>query len=83
MGLGYWTSEHLVYDTKSGELLTDRPWTYYVPQARDIPQNFNVYLRKNSYSLTAVLGSKGKFSSFTLVFSCNDWHNNNIGFVIS
>lgn len=60
MGLGYWTCENLVYDPKSGELLTNRAWNYHVPQARDIPQNFKVYLKKNSYSLPAILGSKSK-----------------------
>ncbi|KAI8431972.1 hypothetical protein MSG28_004503 [Choristoneura fumiferana] len=36
MGLGLWTSEHLVY-APSGRLLTDRTWTYKPPGARDIP----------------------------------------------
>ncbi|KAJ2951524.1 hypothetical protein O0L34_g13676 [Tuta absoluta] len=60
MGLGYWTSEHLVYDENTGELLTDRTWNYYVPQARDIPQDFRVYFRKNSYGPSVVLGAKSK-----------------------
>ncbi|CAB3227915.1 unnamed protein product [Arctia plantaginis] len=58
MGIGYWTSEKLVYDKKTGELLTDRTWNYYVPQARDIPQDFRVYFRKNSYSNKILFGSK-------------------------
>ncbi|CAH2041771.1 unnamed protein product, partial [Iphiclides podalirius] len=58
MGLGYWTSENLVYDTNSGELLTNRTWDYWVPQARDIPQDFRIYFRKKSYSTDAILGSK-------------------------
>lgn len=62
MGLGYWTCENLVYDSNSGELLTDRTWNYYVPQARDIPQDFRVYLRKKSYSTQAIFGSKGMAS---------------------
>ncbi|CAB3227927.1 unnamed protein product [Arctia plantaginis] len=57
MGLGYWTSEHLVY-ASSGENLTDRTWHYYVPLARDIPQDWRVYLRKNSYSDDIVFGAK-------------------------
>lgn len=60
MGLGYWTSEQLVYDPDSGELLTDRTWTYHVPQARDIPQDFRVYFRNNSFSDPRVLGAKGE-----------------------
>lgn len=59
MGLGYWTSEKLVYDPKTGELLTNRTWEYDVPEARDIPKSFNVYLKKNSYSNDLILGSKG------------------------
>ncbi|KAJ8719331.1 hypothetical protein PYW08_011506 [Mythimna loreyi] len=58
MGLGYWTCENLVYDNNTGELLTDRTWNYYVPQARDIPQDLRVYLRKKSYSTKAIFGSK-------------------------
>ncbi|RVE48202.1 hypothetical protein evm_007156 [Chilo suppressalis] len=58
MGLGYWTSEKLVYDKKSGELLTDRSWNYYVPQARDIPRDFRIYFREKSYSSKTVLGAK-------------------------
>ncbi|KAJ2951519.1 hypothetical protein O0L34_g13669 [Tuta absoluta] len=60
MGLGYWTSEHLVYDKKTGELLSDRTWHYYVPQARDIPQDFRIYFRKNSYSSDQFFGAKGE-----------------------
>lgn len=57
MGLGYWTCEHLVY-APTGELLTDRTWNYHVPLVRDIPQNWTVYLKKNSYSDAAVFGAK-------------------------
>ncbi|CAH0755277.1 unnamed protein product [Diatraea saccharalis] len=59
MGLGYWTSENLVYDNCTGELLTDRTWNYYVPQARDIPQDFRIYFRNNSYSPPQIFGAKG------------------------
>ncbi|CAD0197572.1 unnamed protein product [Chrysodeixis includens] len=58
MGLGYWTSEKLVYDSNTGELLTDRTWNYFVPQVRDIPQDFRIYLRKKSYSTKPIFGSK-------------------------
>ncbi|XP_063828756.1 uncharacterized protein LOC135078111 [Ostrinia nubilalis] len=57
-GLGYWTSEKLVYDKENGELKSDRSWNYHVPQARDIPQDFRVYFREKSYSAAIVLGAK-------------------------
>ncbi|KAL0829108.1 hypothetical protein ABMA28_003962 [Loxostege sticticalis] len=58
MGIGYWTSERAVYDKNTGELLSDRTWDYHVPLARDIPQDFRVYLKKKSYSSPLILGSK-------------------------
>ncbi|XP_052742072.1 probable aldehyde oxidase gad-3 [Bicyclus anynana] len=59
MGCGYWTYENLVYEPNSGELLTNRTWEYWVPQARDIPQDFRVSFRKRSYSTELILGAKG------------------------
>ncbi|XP_023950412.2 uncharacterized protein LOC112054753 [Bicyclus anynana] len=58
MGVGYWTTEELVYDQCTGELLTDRTSNYYVPQGTDIPQDFRIYFRQKSYSSDKVLGSK-------------------------
>ncbi|XP_063828755.1 probable aldehyde oxidase gad-3 [Ostrinia nubilalis] len=58
MGLGYWVTEKLEYNSDTGEILTDRTWNYHVPQARDIPQDFRVYFRKNSYGETIIFGSK-------------------------
>ncbi|CAH0400123.1 unnamed protein product [Chilo suppressalis] len=58
MGLGYWTSENLVYDQITGELLTDRSWNYYVPQARDIPQDFRIYFTDDTYSDPLIFGAK-------------------------
>lgn len=60
MGVGYATCENLVYNHETGELLTDRTWEYWVPQARDIPQDFRIYFRKRSFSNDAILGAKGK-----------------------
>ncbi|XP_069359953.1 uncharacterized protein [Maniola hyperantus] len=57
MGIGYWTTEELVYDTTTGELLTDRTWNYYVPQGTDIPQDLRVYFRDKPNS-DIILGSK-------------------------
>ncbi|XP_026741583.1 xanthine dehydrogenase/oxidase-like isoform X2 [Trichoplusia ni] len=58
MGLGYWTCEKLVY-TEEGENLTNRAWDYHLPVSKDIPQDFRIYLKKNSYSNERILGSKG------------------------
>ncbi|CAH2090015.1 unnamed protein product [Euphydryas editha] len=58
MGVGYWTTERLVYERSTGELLTNRTWDYWVPQARDIPQDFRIYFRKLSYSTEVILGAK-------------------------
>ncbi|XP_028167400.1 xanthine dehydrogenase-like [Ostrinia furnacalis] len=58
MALGYWTSENVVRDLTTGEILTNRTWNYHVPQAKDIPRDFRVYLRKNSYSNDTILGTK-------------------------
>lgn len=60
MGQGYWTCENLVYDKKSGELLSDRTWNYYVPLATDIPQDMRVSFRENSLAPPGLLGAKGK-----------------------
>ncbi|XP_031766920.2 aldehyde oxidase 1-like [Galleria mellonella] len=57
MGLGYWTSEKLIF-SNTGEVLTDRTWNYYVPQARDIPQDFRVYFKKNSTGPNKFFGAK-------------------------
>ncbi|XP_073945954.1 uncharacterized protein isoform X2 [Choristoneura fumiferana] len=57
MGLGLWTSEHLVY-APSGRLLTDRTWTYKPPGARDIPVDMRVAFKRNSFNNAGVLRSK-------------------------
>ncbi|XP_013192259.1 probable aldehyde oxidase gad-3 isoform X2 [Amyelois transitella] len=59
MGLGYWTHEELMFDEKTGELLTDRTWYYHVPLAKDIPIDFRIQLRRNSYNPVGTLGSRG------------------------
>lgn len=59
MGLGYWTSEKLIYDSTTGELLTDRTWTYKPPGIKDIPKDMRIYFRKKSNNPLGVLQSKG------------------------
>ncbi|XP_049875312.1 uncharacterized protein LOC126373278 [Pectinophora gossypiella] len=57
-GLGYFTSEKLVYDKGTGKLLTNRSLNYHVPLALDIPADFRVKLLYNSKNVKGVLGSK-------------------------
>lgn len=63
MGLGYWLHEKLVFDRESGELLTNRTWTYKPPGVKDIPIDFRVTFLKKSSNPFGVLRSKGKLSS--------------------
>ncbi|XP_041981533.1 probable aldehyde oxidase 2 [Aricia agestis] len=58
MGLGYWTSEKLIYDQTTGKLLTDRTWTYKPPGIKDVPADFRIYFRRNSTNESGVLQSK-------------------------
>ncbi|XP_023954191.2 xanthine dehydrogenase-like [Bicyclus anynana] len=58
MGLGYWTSENLVYDESTGELLTNRTWTYKPPGIKDIPADMRIYFRRNAGNEHGLLQSK-------------------------
>ncbi|KAI8427486.1 hypothetical protein MSG28_002019 [Choristoneura fumiferana] len=70
MGVGYWTSEHVIYDEKTGELLTDRTWYYHVPCAKDIPLDFRIKIRKNSYNPLVALGGKAVGEPATCLAIC-------------
>ncbi|PZC82144.1 hypothetical protein B5X24_HaOG210952 [Helicoverpa armigera] len=58
MGLGYWTSEQLIYDGATGKLLTDRTWNYKIPGIKDIPSDMRIYFRRNAKNELGVLQSK-------------------------
>lgn len=62
MGLGYWLTEHLIYNRETGELLTNRTWNYKPPGAKDIPIDFRIKFRKKSSNPFGVLRSKGNKS---------------------
>lgn len=60
MGMGYWLTEELIYDRTTGELLTDRSWTYKPPGPLDIPIDFRInFLRNISRPDSGVFGAKG------------------------
>ncbi|XP_015433474.1 PREDICTED: indole-3-acetaldehyde oxidase-like [Dufourea novaeangliae] len=58
MGLGYWTSEDLIYDPRTGQLTNYRTWNYKPPGAKDIPADFRIYIRRNAPNPLFVLRSK-------------------------
>jgi xanthine dehydrogenase/oxidase len=58
MGLGYFLTEKVQYDTTDGQLLTNGTWEYKPPLAQDIPGVLNVTLLRNKYNESGILGSK-------------------------
>ncbi|XP_011197089.1 uncharacterized protein LOC105221652 [Zeugodacus cucurbitae] len=58
MLLGYWLTEHLVYDRQTGRLLTNRTWTYKPPGAKDIPIDFRIELLQKNPNPAGFMRSK-------------------------
>ena len=59
-GLGYVTTEQLLIDSSTGEILTDCPGTYKIPTAADVPKDLVVSLLDNGEGPTGpVYSSKG------------------------
>jgi len=58
MGLGYFTTENVVHDQETGQLLTEGTWEYKPPMALDIPLDFSVTLLDNSPNNNGILRSK-------------------------
>ncbi|CAL8110871.1 unnamed protein product [Orchesella dallaii] len=58
MGLSWWLTEELIYDQKSGELLTDRTTNYKPMLASDIPEDFRVTILRNAPNPFGALSSK-------------------------
>uniref|UniRef100_A0A1B0GDN7 FAD-binding PCMH-type domain-containing protein n=1 Tax=Glossina morsitans morsitans TaxID=37546 RepID=A0A1B0GDN7_GLOMM len=44
MCLGYWLTEQMLFDRQTGQLVTNRTWTYKPPGAKDIPIDFRIEL---------------------------------------
>ncbi len=60
MVLGFTTTEQLVRNKKTGQLVTDGPGSYMIPTVADVPLEFNVTLLNNKEGPTsAVYSSKG------------------------
>lgn len=67
MGLGYWLTESLQYDRETGELLTNRTWTYKPPGVKDVPVDFRVRFLQKSSNPFGVLRSKGELVEFQYI----------------
>ncbi|CAC5385055.1 XDH [Mytilus coruscus] len=58
MGLGYWLTEQVKFESTTGQLLTRSTWEYKPPMAKDIPIDFRIQLLKNAPNPVGVLRSK-------------------------
>ncbi|KAK9807521.1 hypothetical protein WJX72_001412 [[Myrmecia] bisecta] len=58
MGLGMCTTEDVVWDSRTGRLLSDSTWTYKIPAANDLPHELNVTFLEDSPNPRGVLGAK-------------------------
>ncbi|XP_063399739.1 xanthine dehydrogenase/oxidase-like [Mytilus trossulus] len=58
MGLGYWLTEQVKFESTTGKLLTHSTWEYKPPMAKDIPIDFRIQLLKNAPNPVGVLRSK-------------------------
>jgi xanthine dehydrogenase large subunit len=57
-GMGWLTTEELVYDAETGRLRTHAPSTYKIPVASDVPEDFRVALFPNANREETIYRSK-------------------------
>ncbi|CAL8082610.1 unnamed protein product [Orchesella dallaii] len=58
MGIGFWTTEKLVYSNGSPGLLTYNTWQYKPPIPKDIPEDIRITLLKDAPNPYGILRSK-------------------------
>ncbi|KAF7271079.1 hypothetical protein GWI33_016039 [Rhynchophorus ferrugineus] len=58
MGMGYNTTEELIYDPETGRLTNDRTWNYKPFGAKDIPIDLRLKFSNNTFNPVGVLKSK-------------------------
>lgn len=68
MGLGYFLYENLQYNNQTGKILTTNTWTYKIPGALDIPEDFRIKLTQTGKSggSAGLLGSKGMYYFYSM-----------------
>jgi xanthine dehydrogenase large subunit len=76
-GMGWLTSEELVWHPKTGELLTHAPSTYKIPTANDAPRIFNTKLFDNgnvedSIHRSKAVGEPPLLLPFSVFFAIRD-----------
>ncbi len=57
-GVGWVTTEELVYRADTGELLSHSPTTYKIPNVGDVPRVFNIDLLENPHNTVSLRHSK-------------------------
>jgi xanthine dehydrogenase/oxidase len=58
MGIGYYTSEEVLFAKTTGANLTHSTWKYKPPMSKDIPIDLRVELLHNAPNPTGILRSK-------------------------
>ncbi|XP_065067041.1 uncharacterized protein LOC135692714 isoform X3 [Rhopilema esculentum] len=74
MGIGYWFTEKIAYDEKTGKQLTTSTWNYKPPMSQDIPKDFRVKLNHDAvnpigYIRSKAIGEPGICMASTCLFA--------------